>query len=151
MKLLTNSNSLDLIRLWSEMRLWRWCVIKGLDTINGYRAFFLDAWPPAKLTKQQSSPLGAAVATLCCAFKTGRVTVVEGTTEPGKRSLSEFIKYQGNIAGTGSVSRAGALVPLITTDKKPGAKGGGGKGGRPDLPETLLQITEVQKVQDQRC
>lgn len=68
--------------------------------------------------------------------------MVEGTTEPGKRSLSEFIKYQGNIAGTGSVSRAGALVPLITTDKKPGAKGGGGKGGRPDLPETLLQITE---------
>lgn len=69
--------------------------------------------------------------------------MVEGTTEPGKRSLSEFIKYQGNIAGTGSVSRAGALVPLITTDKKPGAKGGGGEGGgRPDLPETLLQITE---------
>ena len=49
-----------------------------------------------------------------------------GTTEQGKRSLSEFIKYQGNIAGTGSVSRAGALVPLITTDKKPGAEGGGG-------------------------
>lgn len=56
--------------------------------------------------------------------------MVEGTTEPGKRSLSEFIKYQGNIAGTGSVSRAGALVPLITTDKKPGAKGGGGEGGQ---------------------
>lgn len=51
---------------------------------------------------------------------------VKGTTEQGKRSLSEFIKYQGNIAGTGSVSRAGALVPLITTDKKPGAEGGGG-------------------------
>lgn len=56
--------------------------------------------------------------------------MVEGTTEPGKRSLSEFIKYQGNIAGTGSVSRAGALVPLITTDKKPGAKGGGGEEGQ---------------------
>lgn len=57
----------------------------------------------------------------------------KGTTERGKRSLSEFIKYQGNIAGTGSVSRAGALVPLITTDKKPGAEegeqGGGGRGG----------------------
>lgn len=53
----------------------------------------------------------------------------EGTTEQGKRSLSEFIKYQGNIAGTGSVSRAGALVPLITTDKKPGAEGGGSGGG----------------------
>lgn len=53
---------------------------------------------------------------------------VKGTTEQGKRSLSEFIKYQGNIAGTGSVSRAGALVPLITTDKKPGAEGGGGGG-----------------------
>ncbi len=53
----------------------------------------------------------------------------EGTTEQGKRSLSEFIKYQGNIAGTGSVSRAGALVPLITTDKKPGAEGGGRGGG----------------------
>lgn len=53
----------------------------------------------------------------------------KGTTEQGKRSLSEFIKYQGNIAGTGSVSRAGALVPLITTDKKPGAEGGGGGGG----------------------
>lgn len=52
----------------------------------------------------------------------------KGTTEQGKRSLSEFIKYQGNIAGTGSVSRAGALVPLITTDKKPGAEGGGGEG-----------------------
>ena len=37
--------------------------------------------------------------------------------------MSEFIKYQGNIAGTGSVSRAGAPVPLITTDKKPGAEG----------------------------
>lgn len=57
----------------------------------------------------------------------------KGTTERGKRSLSEFIKYQGNIAGTGSVSRAGALVPLITTDKKPGAEEGeegvGGRGG----------------------
>lgn len=70
--------------------------------------------------------------------------MAEGTTEPGKRSLSEFIKYQGNIAGTGSVSRGGALVPLITTDKKPGAKGGGGEGreGRGGRPETLLQITE---------
>lgn len=47
---------------------------------------------------------------------------MEGTTERGKRSLSEFIKYQGNIAGTGSVSCAGALVPLITTDMKPGAE-----------------------------
>ncbi|KAG7222103.1 hypothetical protein INR49_016673 [Caranx melampygus] len=53
----------------------------------------------------------------------------KGTTEQGKRSLSEFIKYQGNIAGTGSVSRAGALVPLITTDKRPGAEGGGGREG----------------------
>lgn len=45
--------------------------------------------------------------------------------------MSEFIKYQGNIAGTGSVSRAGALVPLITTDKKPGAGGeGGGREGK---------------------
>ena len=52
--------------------------------------------------------------------------IVKGTTEQGKRSLSEFIKYQGNIAGTGSESRAGALVPLITTDMKPGAEGGGG-------------------------
>lgn len=64
----------------------------------------------------------------------GRVRRGEkGTTERGKRSLSEFIKYQGNIAGTGSVSRAGALVPLITTDKKPGAEEGeegvGGRGG----------------------
>lgn len=42
--------------------------------------------------------------------------------------MSEFIKYQGNIAGTGSVSRAGALVPLITTDKKPGAEGGRWRG-----------------------
>lgn len=50
----------------------------------------------------------------------------KGTTERGKRSLSEFIKYQGNIAGTGSVSRTGALVPLITTDKKPGAEEAGG-------------------------
>lgn len=66
------------------------------------------------------------------------------TTEQGKRSLSEFIKYQGNIAGTGSVSRAGALVPLITTDKKPGAEGGGGgrEGGRAALPETLVVIIE---------
>lgn len=40
--------------------------------------------------------------------------------------MSEFIKYQGNIAGTGSISLAGALVPLITTDKKPWAEGGGG-------------------------
>lgn len=67
----------------------------------------------------------------------------KGTTEQGKRSLSEFIKYQGNIAGTGSVSRAGALVPLITTDKKPGAEGGGGgEGGRAALPETLVVIIE---------
>lgn len=45
--------------------------------------------------------------------------------------MSEFIKYQGNIAGTGSVSRAGARVPLITTDKEPGAEGGreGGSSG----------------------
>ena len=64
--------------------------------------------------------------------------------------MSEFIKYQGNIAGTGSVSRAGALVPLITTDKKPGAEGGGGggggggrgRGGRAALPETLVLIIE---------
>lgn len=55
--------------------------------------------------------------------------------------MSEFIKYQGNIAGTGSVSRAGALVPLITTDKKPGAEGGGG-GGEAALPETLVLIIE---------
>lgn len=61
----------------------------------------------------------------------------------GKRSLSEFIKYQGNIAGTGSVSRAGALVPLITTDKKPGAEGGGGGGeAGAALPETLVLIIE---------
>lgn len=53
----------------------------------------------------------------------------KGTTERGKRSLSEFIKYQGNIAGTGSVSRTGALVPLITTDKKPGAEEAGRWGG----------------------
>lgn len=71
----------------------------------------------------------------------------KGTTEQGKRSLSEFIKYQGNIAGTGRVSRAGALVPLITTDKKPGAEGGGGGGeggrrGRAALPETLVVIIE---------
>lgn len=76
----------------------------------------------------------------------------KGTTERGKRSLSEFIKYQGNIAGTGSVSRTGALVPLITTDKKPGAeeagKWGGGEGqwGRVEevktLPETLVLIME---------
>lgn len=63
--------------------------------------------------------------------------------------MSEFIKYQGNIAGTGSVSRAGALVPLITTDKKPGAEGGGGGGGGEwgggggaALPETLVVIIE---------
>lgn len=42
--------------------------------------------------------------------------------------MSEFIKYQGNIAGTGNVSHTGAL-PLITTDKEPGARGGGGREG----------------------
>lgn len=79
--------------------------------------------------------------------------MVEGTTEPGKRSLSEFIKYQGNIAGTGSVSRAGALVPLITTDKKPGAEGGGGKGGqaRSARDSATDYRKRVQKVQEQRC
>lgn len=46
-----------------------------------------------------------------------------------KRSLSEFIKYQGNIAGAGSASRTGALVPLITTDMKPGLREGGKEGG----------------------
>lgn len=83
----------------------------------------------------------------------GRVCRGEkGTTERGKRSLSEFIKYQGNIAGTGSVSRAGALVPLITTDKKPGAEEGeewdaAGRGEAvveevKALPETLVLIME---------
>lgn len=57
--------------------------------------------------------------------------------------MSEFIKYQGNIAGTGSVSRAGALVPLITTDKKPGAEREEvGRGGRAALPESLVLIIE---------
>lgn len=64
-----------------------------------------------------------------CISNRGCVRREKRTTEQGKRSLSEFIKYQGNIAGTGSVSRAGALVPLITTDKKPGAVGGGGREG----------------------
>lgn len=45
-----------------------------------------------------------------------------------KRSLSEFIKYQGNIAGAGSASRTGALVPLITTDMKPGLREGEREG-----------------------
>lgn len=67
---------------------------------------------------------------------------VGGTTEQGKRSLSEFIKYQGNIAGTGSVSRAGALVPLITTDKKPGAEGGGRGEGMQGSSDSLVLIIE---------
>lgn len=56
--------------------------------------------------------------------------------------MSEFIKYQGNIAGTGSVSRAGARVPLITTDKKPGAEGGR-EGGRREVAEREGRVVVV--------
>lgn len=70
---------------------------------------------------------------------------MEGTTEPGKRSLSEFIKYQGNIAGTGSVSRAGALVPLITNDKKPGAIGGGEEEGGGQTRSARDSATDYRK------
>lgn len=78
----------------------------------------------------------------------------KGTTERGKISLSEFIKYQGNIAGTGNVSRTGAL-PLITTDKEPGARGGGGREGggsaRVLLPETLVVIIAWGLHTERRC
>lgn len=67
--------------------------------------------------------------------------------------MSEFIKYQGNIAGTGRVSRAGALVPLITTDMKPGAKGEEVEGGeKAALPETLVVIIKCGPGSSgQRC
>lgn len=43
-----------------------------------------------------------------------------GGTQWEKRSLSEFIKYQGKICGAGKARRARGRVPLITSDSEAG-------------------------------
>lgn len=43
-----------------------------------------------------------------------------GGTQWEKRSLSEFIKYQGKICGAGKARRAGGRAPLITSDSEAG-------------------------------
>lgn len=43
-----------------------------------------------------------------------------GGTQWAKRSLSEFIKYQGKICGAGKARRAVGRAPLITSDSEAG-------------------------------